>query len=382
MKDVRKLEKNHIMQTYKRADIVFTTGEGCYVFDSEGKRYLDFIGGIATCTIGHGNKEVADAVHAQMLKLASVSNLYYMEPQILLAERLAELSGLERCFFCHSGAEANEAAIKLAKKVTGKKHFIAFKDSFHGRTTGSLALTWKQQFKEPFLPLSPEVSFVDYDDIGALEAAITDETAGIFVEAIQGEAGIVVPKPGFLKDVRELCDEKNILMIIDEVQTGVGRTGKFFAYQHEGIKPDIVTVAKGLANGLPIGACLSDYQLEAGEHGSTLGGNNVSCVAALETLDYIDRHDLVKNAAAVGGYFMKKLEGLKKNTVVAEVRGKGLMVAIKLKNEKSKEIVDKCLELGLVCNSPAPDVIRFLPPLIVTKTQADECVEILKEAMK
>jgi predicted acetylornithine/succinylornithine family transaminase len=382
MKDVRKLDKDHIMQTYKRANIVFTTGEGCYVFDSEGKKYLDFIGGIATCTVGHGNKEVADAVHAQMLKLASVSNLYYMEPQALLAGKLAELSGLKRCFFCHSGAEANEAAIKLAKKVTGKKHFIAFKDSFHGRTTGSLALTWKQQFKEPFLPLSPEVSFVDYDDIEALESAITDETAGVFVEAIQGEAGIVVPKPGFLKEVRKLCDEKNILMIIDEVQTGVGRTGKFFAYQHEDVKPDIVTVAKGLANGLPIGACLSDYQLEAGEHGSTLGGNNISCVAALETLDYIDRHDLVKNAAAVGEYFMNKLKGLKKDTEVSDVRGKGLMVAIKLKSGKSKEIVDKCLELGLVCNSPAPDVIRFLPPLIVTETQADECIEILKEAMK
>jgi acetylornithine/N-succinyldiaminopimelate aminotransferase len=305
-----------------------------------------------------------------------------MEPQALLAGKLAELSGLKRCFFCHSGAEANEAAIKLAKKVTGKKHFIAFKDSFHGRTTGSLALTWKQQFKEPFLPLSPEVSFVDYDDIEALESAITDETAGVFVEAIQGEAGIVVPKPGFLKEVRKLCDEKNILMIIDEVQTGVGRTGKFFAYQHEDVKPDIVTVAKGLANGLPIGACLSDYQLEAGEHGSTLGGNNISCVAALETLDYIDRHDLVKNAAAVGEYFMNKLKGLKKDTEVSDVRGKGLMVAIKLKSGKSKEIVDKCLELGLVCNSPAPDVIRFLPPLIVTETQADECIEILKEAMK
>jgi predicted acetylornithine/succinylornithine family transaminase len=382
MKDVRKLDKDHIMQTYKRANIVFTTGEGCYVFDSEGKKYLDFIGGIATCTVGHGNKEVADAVHAQMLKLASVSNLYYMEPQALLAGKLAELSGLKRCFFCHSGAEANEAAIKLAKKVTGKKHFIAFKDSFHGRTTGSLALTWKQQFKEPFLPLSPEVSFVDYDDIEALESAITDETAGVFVEAIQGEAGIVVPKPGFLKEVRNLCDDKNILMIIDEVQTGVGRTGKFFAYQHEDVKPDIVTVAKGLANGLPIGACLSDYQLEAGEHGSTLGGNNISCVAALETLDYIDRHDLVKNAAAVGEYFMNKLKGLKKDTEVSDVRGKGLMVAIKLKSGKSKEIVDKCLELGLVCNSPAPDVIRFLPPLIVTETQADECIEILKEAMK
>ncbi|HEX5455808.1 MAG TPA: acetylornithine transaminase [Candidatus Saccharimonadales bacterium] len=381
MKDIKKLEKDYIMQTYKRADIIFTRGEGCYVFDSDGNKYLDFIGGIATCTVGHGNEEVADAVHAQTLKLASVSNLYYMEPQALLAEKLAGLSGLKKCFFCHSGAEANEAAIKLAKKVTGKKHFIAFTNSFHGRTTGSLALTWKQQFKEPFLPLSPEVSFVDFDDIEALKTVITDDTAGVFIEPIQGEAGIVAPKPGYLKAVRELCDEKEILMIADEVQTGVGRTGKFFAYQHEDIKPDIVTVAKGLANGLPIGACLSDYELEAGEHGSTLGGNNVSCAAALATLDYMDKYDLMNNAAVVGEYLMQGLQDLKTGDI-DQVRGKGLMIAARLKDENSKEIVDKCLKLGLVCNSPAPDVIRFLPPLTVTKIQVDECIKILKEAMK
>lgn len=377
---IKKLEEKHIMQTYKRADIVFVRGNGCHVYDEQDNKYLDLVGGIATCTIGHGNKQVAEAVADQAGKLTSVSNLYYSEPQTLLAERLSELSGLRKCFFCHSGAEANEAAIKLAKKVTGKKHFIAFKDSFHGRTTGSLALTWKQQFKEPFLPLSPEVSFVDYDDIAALEAAITEYTAGVFVEPIQGEAGIVMPAPGFLKNVRKLCDEKKILMIIDEVQTGVGRTGKFFAYQHEEIKPDIVTVAKGLANGLPIGACLSDYELGAGEHGSTLGGNNVSCAAALATLDYIDEHDLVNNAVKTGEYFMtslKKLDGR-----IADVRGKGLMLAVKLKDESSKEIVDKCLKLGLICNSPAPDVIRFLPPLIITETQVDEAITILKKAMK
>lgn len=384
MKDkIKKLDQAYIMPTYKRADVLFIKGQGCYVYDSEGKQYLDFLGGIATCTVGHGNKEVAEAVAAQAMTLASVSNLYFSAPQALLAEKLSKLSDLNKCFFCHSGADANETAIKLAKKVTGKKHFIAFKNSFHGRTTGSLALTWKQQFKEPFLPLAPEVTFVDFDDIDAIKSAVTEDTAGIFIEPIQGEAGINVPKPGFLKQVRELCDKSNILMIIDEVQTAVGRTGKFFAYQHENIKPDIVTIAKGLANGLPIGVCLSDYELEAGEHGSTLGGNNISSAAAIATLDYIDEHSLIKNAAEAGSYLIDQLDKLSISfPLVLGAKGKGLMAALELKQDKSKQVVDKCLQLGLICNAPTPNNVRFLPPLIVTKRQIDDALDILKEALK
>lgn len=380
--DLKELEQKHIMQTYKRADVLFEHGKGCYVYDSDGKQYLDFIGGIATCTVGHGNDEVAEAVYSQAKSLISVSNLYYMLPQILLAQKLSELSGLSKSFFCHSGADANEAAIKLAKKITGKKQFIAFKQSFHGRTTGSLALTWKDDIKKPFLPLAPSVDFAEYGNIESVKNLINKDTAAVVVEPIQGEAGVIEPPEGFLRELRELCNEKDVLLIIDEVQTGTGRTGSFFAYQQESIKPDIVTVAKGLANGVPIGACLSDYQLEAGEHGSTLGGNNISAAAALATIKYIEEHSLVKNAREIGDYFRSQLEEIAADyPLIQSVRGKGLMLGVILKEEKASDIVNKCLELGLLCNAPTGNVIRFLPPLTVSKDHADECIKILRKAV-
>jgi predicted acetylornithine/succinylornithine family transaminase len=380
--DLKKFEKKHIMQTYKRADILFESGYGCYVYDSEGKKYLDFIGGIATCSVGHGNAEVAGAIYKQAKKLAGVSNLYYMEPQILLAKKLSELSGFQKSFFCHSGADSNETAIKLAKKITGKKHFIAFKQGFHGRTTGSLALTWKQDFKEPFLPLAPDVSFAEYGDIGSVKNLLNDNTAAIIVEPIQGEAGVVEPGKGFLKKLNKLCREHQALLIVDEVQTGVGRTGRFFAFQHENIKPDIVTIAKGLANGLPIGVCLSDYELGLSEHGSTLGGNNISAAAALATIKYIEKHGLIKNAEETGSYFMDRLKKLKKEyLIIHSVRGKGLMIGIELNEENAQTIVNKCLKAGLLCNAPTKNVIRFLPPLTASKKQVDDCIKILKKAL-
>jgi predicted acetylornithine/succinylornithine family transaminase len=379
---LKKLEEKHIMQTYKRTGVLFESGNGCYVYDSDGKKYLDFIGGLATCLVGHGNTEVAEAVYAQSKKLAGVSNLYYMEPQILLAKKLSELSGLSKSFFSHSGADSNETAIKLAKKITGKKHFIAFKQGFHGRTTGSLALTWKPDFKSPFLPLSPDVSFAEYGDIASVSDLLTEDTAAIIVEPIQGEAGVVEPGKGFLKDLRKLCDTHDVLLIIDEVQTGMGRTGRFFAYQHENIKPDIVTLAKGLANGLPIGVCLSDYELRAGEHGSTLGGNNISAAAAQATIKYIENHRLLKNAEEVGNYFLDRLKDLSnEQPAILSVRGNGLMIGVELSSQKAPDTVNKCLKLGLLCNAPANNVIRFLPPLIVTKEQVNDCIKILKEAM-
>lgn len=379
---LKKLEADHIMQTYKRLDLVLEKGQGCYVYDTDGKRYLDFVGGIATCTIGHSNPAITKAISKQAERLISVSNLYYTEPQILLAQKLSQLSGLKKTFFCHSGADANEAAIKLAKKITGKKEFIAFKNAFHGRTTGSLALTWKPQFKEPFLPLSPTVHFADFNNIDSVRALMSDEVAAVVVEPIQGESGILVPDDDFLQQMRQLCTQHSILMIVDEVQTGLGRTGKFFAYQHADIKPDIVTAAKGLANGLPIGVCLSDYELERGEHGSTLGGNNISVAAALATIDYIEQHDLMKNAETVGNYLMDKLQTLQKSTpLITSVRGKGLMIGIELGKDEAANIVERALELGLLCNAAAPNVVRLLPPLIVTAQQADDCVNLLKEAM-
>jgi acetylornithine/N-succinyldiaminopimelate aminotransferase len=379
--EIKHFEKEHVMQSYGRFEVVIDKGKGCAVFDKEGKKYLDFIGGLATCSVGHGNKEVAKAVYEQAKKLVGVSNLYYMEPQVVLAKKLSELSGFKKCFFCNSGAEANEAAIKLAKKFTGKKEFIAFKNSFHGRTTGSLAATWKVKYREAFTPLAPDVHFVAYNDIEALKEMIDEKTAGVIIEPIQGEAGIIVPSFGFLKKVKEVCEEKKVLMIVDEVQTGCARTGKFFAYQSEDMMPDIVTTAKGLANGIPIGVCLSNLEFDKGDHGSTFGGNNISSIAALATIEFIEKNNLAKNAEDVGNYFMQRLKDLsKKKKIIKEVRGKGLIVGVELNEDRAKEIVNKSLENGLLCNAAAENVLRFLPPLIITKKDVDKCIRILNKA--
>ena len=381
--DLKQLDSTYIMSTYKRHDLILEKGSGCYVFDDGGKKYLDFFGGLATCIVGHSNPAVTKAITDQAKKLISVSNLYYTEPQIRLAKKLSELSGLKKVFFSHSGADANEAAIKLAKKVTRKKEFIAFGGAFHGRTTGSLALTWSQQYKEPFLPLAPATKFATYNDTASLEPLISDDTAAVIVEPIQGEAGVVVPDDNFLKEVRELCTNRGILMIIDEVQTGIGRTGTFFAYSRCNIKPDIVTLAKGLANGVPIGACLSDYELELGEHGSTLGGNSLSCAAANATIDYIESHNLMNNAEVVGNYLMDSLRSLQKSTpLIKNVRGQGLMIGIVLSKPEAARIVESSMHSGLLCNAAAPNVIRLLPALVVTKEQVDECLNILGKVIK
>jgi len=373
---IKQLEKEHIMQTYGRLNLVVDYGKDAYIYDKDGKKYLDFLGGIACCSVGHGNKRVADAISEQAKKLLNITNLYYTEPQVVLAEKLSKLSGLKKCFFCNSGTEANEAAIKLAKKTTGKKKFIAFEHSFHGRTTGSLAATWKPKYKEPFEPLTPDVVFVEYNNIKALEKAITKETAAVIIEPIQGEAGIIVPKQSFLTKVKKLCEKNNILLIVDEVQSGTGRTGKFFAFQHENIKPDIVTIAKGLANGVPIGVCISDLDFEAGNHASTFGGNNLACAAANATVDFILDNKLMENAVKVGDYFKKKLNESNKK-IIKEVRGKGLMIGIELNQNKTKQITEKCLENGLIINNATDNILRFLPPLIITKKEVDDAIGIL-----
>lgn len=380
---IRQLEKEHVMQTYSRLNLIVDYGKGCYVYDQSKKKYLDFLGGIATCAVGHGNKEVVKAISGQAKKLINITNLYYTEPQAILAEKLSKISGLKKCFFCNSGTEANEAAIKLVKKTTGKKKFIAFEHCFHGRTSASLALTWKEEYKKPFEPLGLDVAFVEYNNIEALEKAITKETAAVIIEPIQGEAGVIIPEKGYLKKVSEICKKNSILLIADEVQSGTGRTGKFFAYQHESIMPDIVTTAKGLANGVPIGVCISNLDFEKGEHASTFGGNNLSCAAANATIDYILKNKLMENAVDVGGYFVEKLNKLKnKHKIIKKVKGKGLMVGVELNDNKAKEIVEKCLENGLIINNAADNILRFLPPLIVGKNEVDKCVGILEKVLK
>ena len=375
---VKEAEKEHVMQTYGRFDLVIDHGKGAYVYDKDNKRYLDFIGGIACNPIGHGNKQVANAVCQQMKKLGWVSNLYYTEPQVALAQKLSELSGLKKVFFCNSGAEAVEAAIKLAKRTTGKSDFIAAEHAFHGRTHGSLSATWKEKYKTPFKPLLEGFSFVPYNDVAAIEGAITDKTAAVILEPIQGEAGVLMPSEDYLAKVREVCSKKGVLLILDEVQTANGRTGKFFAYQNTSVKPDIVTVAKGLANGIPIGACLSDLDFGRAEHASTFGGNCVACAAALATIDYIEKNNLMENAVNVGNHLSESLSKLPK---VKQVRGKGLMIGIDI-DADAKQVCDECLKQGLLINNPAERTLRFLPPLNITQAEADKAVRILKKVLR
>ena len=371
------MEKKFIMQTYDRQSLVVAKGKGCYVYDMRGKRYLDLVGGLATCPLGHSNGKLANIVKSQILKVINASNLYYSEEQVLLAEKLVKLSGLGTCFFSNSGTESVEAAIKLARKYTGKTDIVAAKNSFHGRTYGSLSATGKEKIKKGFEPLVPGFTHVDYGNAKLIGGAITQKTAAVILEPIQGESGVVVPPKDYLKDVRKICDKHGVLLILDEVQTGVGRTGKFFAYGHEGIKPDIVTLAKGLANGIPIGATLASNKVASGfkpgDHGSTFGGNSLACKAALFTLDFIMKNSLMKNAEKQGSYLMEKLSKL---DGIKNVRGKGLIIGMDIKN--AKEVVKKCISKGLIINSTSESTIRLLPPLIITKKQIDDSIMILK----
>ena len=377
------LEKECIMQTYTRPNFVIDHGKDCYVFDKKGKKYIDMVGGLATCTLGHGNKELADAVKKQIIKITNPTNLYYTEEQVILAEKLAKLSGLDKTFFSNSGAESVETAIKLARKYTKKADIISTIGGFHGRTFGSLSATWKEKIKKPFEPMLEGFCHVEYGNADAVEKAITKNTAAVIVEPIQGESGVIVPNANYLKDLRDVCDKNNILMIIDEVQTGNGRTGKFFAFEHSKINPDIITAAKGLANGIPIGATISSEKVassfEKGDHGSTFGGNPVSCKAANFTIDFIIKKKLMQNASAQGDYLVKKLKAIKSDSI-AEIRGKGLMIGMEMKT-KSDYVVKKCAEKGLLVNSTAENVVRFLPPLIVTKKIIDDAIDVLAEVI-
>ena len=383
-KKIIEMEKKYLMHTYSRPGFVIDHGNGCYVYDKDGKKYIDLVSGIATCPIGHGNKKLANAVKKQIEKVTNPSNLYYSEEQVILAEKLAKLSGLGKCFFSNSGTESAEAAIKLARKYTKKPGIISTKHGFHGRTFGGLSATWKEKIKKPFKPLLSNFKHVDYGNAAAVEKAIGKNTGAVIVEPIQGEAGIIVPPKGYLKQLREICDKHKILLIVDEVQTSYGRTGKFFAYEHEKIKPDIVMLAKGLANGIPIGVTIAKEEIASSfkpsDHGSTFGGNPVACAAANFTVDYIIKNKLIANAEKQGDYFTKKIKSLK-NKNIKEIRGKGLMIGIQIEGD-AKEIVKKCIEKGLLINSPEKNVIRLLPPLIINKKIIDDSINILAKVLK
>jgi len=389
-KDWMSLSDHYIMHTYGRSPVTLVEGKGCRVFDSGGKMYLDFLAGIAVCSLGHAHPEVAEAVCRQAQKLVHVSNLYYTVPQIELAELLIEHSFADRVFFCNSGAEANEAAIKLARKYSrdrfgeGRYEIICLQGSFHGRTLATLSATGQEKFHKGFEPLVDGFRHVPAGDLGAMKQAITAKTCAILMEPIQGEGGVVLFSPDYLPAVRKLCDEHGLLLILDEVQVGMGRTGTLFAHEHYGIKPDMMTLAKAMANGLPLGALLAREEVAGsftpGTHASTFGGNPVVCAAATVVLKTLLEGNFLSNCRETGGHFRKGLEDLagRYPSLIKEVRGLGLILGLELKVEGA-DFVTNLLHKGFLINCTQGNILRFTPPLIVTRTEIDLLLGALDE---
>lgn len=376
---VQKYEK-YIFNTYTRQPIAIKSARGAIVTDVGGKEYIDCVAGIAVNNVGHCHPSVVNAIKRQAEQLIHVSNLYYTEKQAVLAEELVNLTCMDCVFFCNSGAEAVEGALKLARKASGRKEFIATEHAFHGRTRGALSVTHKEKYRKPFLPLAPAV-FVPYNDADAIKAAINEDTAGVILEPVQGEGGVIIPSDDYLKEVREICDENDTLLILDEVQTGFGRTGKWFAKEHSGIKPDILTTAKAMGGGFPMGAMMAREEVAAnfgrGDHASTFGGNALACAAALANIDVIKKEGLVKRSEELGNYLIGKLKSLNKD-YVKEIRGKGLMVGMEL-STRCEDIVNRARERGVLLNCTSESVLRFVPPLTITKEQLDKAVKVLDE---
>jgi len=382
---------NVIMATYKRFPLVFDKGQGCVLTDSEGKEYLDFVAGIAVDALGHSDPGLLAAMQAQMEKLVHISNLYWSEPGIELAEMLTKASGLDKVFFCNSGAEASEAALKLCrvygklKKSKDAVEIIAMNQSFHGRTYAAITATGQKKYQENLEPLMPEIYHVAYNDIDALKAQISPKTCGIILEPIQGEGGIYPADPDYLKEVRKICDEQNIVLIFDEVQTGIGRSGKLFAYQQYGVVPDVVTMAKGLGGGVPIGGIIAKEHIAEvftpGTHASTFGGNPFVCAAAKYVIETLTTTGFFEAVTEKGDYLKTKLEALRKDhPAIKEVRGMGLIVGVQIDADLAV-IVAKAMEKGLLLITAGSNAIRFVPPLVVTKKEIDQAVQIFAECL-
>jgi len=371
-----------IMNTFGPPQRVLVRGEGCYVWDADGNRYLDLLGGIAVNSLGHAHPVVHAAVTSQLATLGHVSNFFATPPQIALAERLLGLLGHDgRVFFTNSGTEANEAAFKATRR-TGRTKLVSTVNAFHGRSMGALALTWKPAYREAFAPLPGDVTFVEYGDAGALAAAVDGDTAAFVVEPIQGEAGVVEPPASYLRSARDICSRSGALLWLDEVQTGVGRTGAWFAHSDSGVVPDLLTLAKGLGSGFPIGACIgvgaSGVLLGPGDHGTTFGGNPVASVAALATIGVIERDGLLEQVCGVGDRLPGQLAALR-HPLVEQVRGRGLLRAIVLREPVAGQVATTALEQGFIVNAPTPSTIRLAPPLIITSEQLDTFVEVLPD---
>ena len=383
----------YIMNTYNRFPIVLRKGRGMKVWGSDGKEYLDFVGGVAVNVLGHCHPKVVVAIQKQAQRLIHVSNYYHIEPQIKLAKLLVENSFADKVFFCNSGAEANEAAIKLARRYfreqVGVNRFeiITALNSFHGRTIATISATGQAKFKAGFEPLVPGFKHVEFNDVDAVDKAITKETCAVLIEPVQGEGGVKIPDPDYLRDIRELCDRHGILLILDEVQTGIGRTGRLFAYEHFGIEPDIVTLAKGLGGGVPIGAMLATDKIasgfQPGTHASTFGGNPLVCAAAVVTMEVLIEDGFVLDQCRrMGKYLKKRLEEMKKEfpSIIAEVRGMGLLIGMELTRDGAP-IVKACMDRGLLINCTAGNILRFMPPLIVTEIEIDHLIDILEQTI-
>jgi predicted acetylornithine/succinylornithine family transaminase len=384
-------EQRYLFQNYGRQPVVIERGEGTRVWDTEGKEYLDFVGGLAVNALGHAHPVVAEALATQSRQLIHTSNLFYTKPMVELAKLLVENSCFDRVFFCNSGAEAIEAAIKLARRWGhdtrgGAYEIISFQDGFHGRTTGALAATGTARYREPFEPLAPGFSHLPWNDLDAVKAATAERTVAILLEPIQGEAGVNMPAPGFLKGIRDWCDERKLLLIFDEIQTGVGRTGTLWAYEQEGVEPDIMCVAKGLAGGVPIGAILASDALAAhlvkGDHGTTFGANPLATAAGLATMRHIIDNDLAGQAARGSDRIMARLRSMEDRLdVVNEVRGRGMLIAIGLTQDCSAEVIAECRKRGLLANNVRPNAVRLMPPLNVSDDEMDRACDILEAAI-
>jgi acetylornithine/N-succinyldiaminopimelate aminotransferase len=378
----------YVIANYGRLPRVIVKGEGCYLYDADGNKILDMFPGWAVSAIGHCHPRVVEALRKQAGELLHIDNTFYSEPQGELAKLLSERAFGGKCFFCNSGAEANEAALKLARLHTPqeKYKFITAEGSFHGRTMATLTATAQPKHHEGLLPLLPGFAYVPFNDINALESAFSNEVAAVMLEPIQGEGGINIASKEYLQAVRRLCDENAALLIFDEVTTGVGRTGKWFAYQHFDVEPDMMTMAKALGGGVAIGAMMASEEVAAslvpGKHATTFGGNALVCAAAVAVIEAIEQENLLQNAAELGQYTKDKLEQLKqKHNIIDSVRGVGLMIGIKLTGP-GNEIVDKCLDNGLRINCTQGTVLRLMPPMIATKEQIDQAVETLDTVLK
>ena len=385
------LGEKYLVHTYNRFKVVLEKGEGVYLYDVNGKKYLDFASGIGVCSLGYGNKEYTKTLKNQIDKLTHTSNLFYNIPSVKAAEKLVKAAGLKKVFFTNSGAEANEGALKMAKRYaydrdgTSNHEIIAMNHSFHGRTMGSLALTGNEHYQKPFGPMIGGIKFAEYNDLDSVKTLVNDKTCAIILEPLQGEGGIYPADAAFLEGLRKLCDEQDIILIFDEVQCGMGRTGKMFAFQNYDVVPDIITSAKGLGCGVPVGAFIAGEKccdsLVPGDHGTTYGGNPFATAAVEAVLNIYEKENILDNVNTVGKYLEEQLDNLVKEcNSVLERRGKGMMQGLVLKNPVG-EVITKAIEKGLLVISAGGNVLRMLPPLIITKENVDEMINILRTCL-